>query len=148
MKFNFKKITVIATIFILTVVLTNIPILNISLAYANKQEFTSVNSKLSNLQNIYFELCRAKEEKKVISKNDIKEIVGKLPITKTSKTKWAKCDIYNNANENLKIGYSNDKKEKIEYISYGVDNCKTNIDSIKLHYLDIKDYQNKLGLVL
>lgn len=137
-----------ASIFILSGVLNSLSTSNVNLAYANKQESTSISNRLSNLQNVYFELCKVKEEKKVLNKSDIRRIVKNLPISKTSNTNWAKCDIYTNNNENLKIGYSNDKKEIIEYIAYGLNDSSSNINSIKLHYLDIKDYKNKLGLVL
>lgn len=148
MKFKLKKITTIATIFTLTVLLTNMPTINLNLTYANQFESKLANNKLSNLQNIYFELCKAKEEKKDLNHRDIYNIVGKLPVTRTSNTKWAKSDIYQCNNENLKIGYSNDKKEKIEYIAYSINNSNDNINSVQLHYLDIKNYENKLGLVL
>lgn len=148
MKLNSKKITIMASIFILSGVLNSLSTSNVNLAYANKQESTSISNRLSNLQNVYFELCKVKEEKKVLNKSDIRRIVKNLPISKTSNTNWAKCDIYTNNNENLKIGYSNDKKEIIEYIAYGLNDSSSNINSIKLHYLDIKDYKNKLGLVL
>lgn len=148
MKLNSKKMTIIASIFILSGVLNSLSTSNVNLTYANTQESTSVSNRLSNLQNVYFELCKVKEEKEVINKSDIKEIVQKLPLTKTSNTKWAKCDIYSNNNEKLKIGYSKDKKEKIEYIAYGLNSSNSNINSIKLHYLDINDYKNKLDLVL
>ncbi|MDK2587435.1 hypothetical protein QOZ83_16455 [Romboutsia sedimentorum] len=148
MKSKLKKITTIATIFTLTVLLTNMPTSNLNLTYANQFESKLANNKLSNLQNIYFELCKAKEEKKDLNHRDIYNIVGKLPVTRTSNTKWAKSDIYQCNNENLKIGYSNDKKEKIEYIAYSINNSNDNINSVQLHYLDIKNYENKLGLVL
>lgn len=148
MKAKLKKITTIATIFTLTVLLTNMPTINFNLTYANQFESKLANNKLSNLQNIYFELCKAKEEKKDLNHHDIYNIVGKLPVTRTSNTKWAKSDIYQCNNENLKIGYSNDKKEKIEYIAYSINNSNDNINSVQLHYLDIKNYENKLGLVL
>ena len=148
MKSKLKKITTIATIFTLTVLLTNMPTINLNLTYANQFESKLANNKLSNLQNIYFELCKAKEEKKDLNHHDIYNIVGKLPVTRTSNTKWAKSDIYQCNNENLKIGYSNDKKEKIEYIAYSINNSNDNINSVQLHYLDIKNYENKLGLVL
>lgn len=148
MKAKLKKITTIATIFTLTVLLTNMPTSNLNLTYANQFESKLANNKLSNLQNIYFELCKAKEEKKDLNHRDIYNIVGKLPVTRTSNTKWAKSDIYQCNNENLKIGYSNDKKEKIEYIAYSINNSNDNINSVQLHYLDIKNYENKLGLVL
>jgi hypothetical protein len=148
MKAKLKKITTIATIFTLTVLLTNMPTINFNLTYANQFESKLANNKLSNLQNIYFELCKAKEEKKDLNHRDIYNIVGKLPVTRTSNTKWAKSDIYQCNNENLKIGYSNDKKEKIEYIAYSINNSNDNINSVQLHYLDIKNYENKLGLIL
>lgn len=148
MKSKLKKITTIATIFTLTVLLTNMPTSNLNLTYANQFESKLANNKLSNLQNIYFELCKVKEKKKDLNHHDIYNIVGKLPVTRTSNTKWAKSDIYQCNNENLKIGYSNDKKEKIEYIAYSINNSNDNINSVQLHYLDIKNYENKLGLVL
>lgn len=119
------------------------------IVYANKQDTNISENNLSEMQNTYFDLVKLKESNTDLDRNKVHQITKNL----TMKTNNIGdddsfiMDTYNIGNELLRVYYiKKDGQYITENIWYYITDNNKDVYSVRLHYTDLKESTNKLGI--
>ena len=129
-------------------ILTNAKIDN-DIVYANNEDTNISKNNLSEMQNTYFNLIELKESNAELDRNEVHKITKNLTM-KTDNLgddEGFIVDTYSIGNELLTVSYDKrDGQYVIRNMWYSINDNTKDVYCIRLHYADLKESTNKLGI--
>lgn len=144
----FTLVGILAIGVVAPAILTNAKIDN-DIVYANNEDTNISKNNLSEMQNTYFNLIELKESNAELDRNEVHKITKNLTM-KTDNLgddEGFIVDTYSIGNELLTVSYDKrDGQYVIRNMWYSINDNTKDVYCIRLHYADLKESTNKLGI--